>query len=70
VLVQLYGAGWRRGNADGSRYVVQHLNVHSLADDEAQVRPWLASPASGMRLLCYDAADDGTVRRVQPADLA
>jgi hypothetical protein len=58
VLAQLYGAGWRRGNSDGSRYVVQHINVHVLAEDELHARPWLASPASGVRVLCYDAPDD------------
>jgi hypothetical protein len=69
VLAQLYGASWRQGNSDGSRYVVQQLNVHVLDADEANAKPWLASPQKGVRLLCYDASD-GTVRRAQPADLA
>jgi hypothetical protein len=70
VLVQLYGATWRQGNSDGSRYVVRQLDVHALGADELKAQPWLASPATGIRVLCYDASDGATVRRVQPADLS
>jgi hypothetical protein len=70
LLKQLYGASWRLGNADGSRYVVKRMNIHVLSADEERAQPWLASPAKGVNMLCYDVAQDGTVRRAQPADLS
>jgi hypothetical protein len=45
---QLYGADFRQGNDDGSRYVWRDLSVEVLdADGEAE-RPWLTVDASSV----------------------
>lgn len=40
VLENLYGAGWRAGNADGSRYVVRSLAARVLTPAEEEAAPW------------------------------
>lgn len=46
LLDLLYGAGWREGNGDGSRYVILETREQVLSDEQAYARPWLADRAA------------------------
>jgi hypothetical protein len=40
VFENLYGANWRAGNVDGSRYVVGNVQSHVLTSADEQTAPW------------------------------
>lgn len=59
-----YAPGWRRGNPDGSRYVVLDIQERVLSDAEAIARPWLCDRAA-----YYVCPPAGAVRAVAPSEL-
>src|SRR5258708_3851031 len=64
VLEYMYGATWRSGNDDGSKYVVLKMEEHKLPDTEIAERPWLVTRES-----CYSVSPDGTVARIESDQL-
>jgi hypothetical protein len=54
ILGHLYGADWRQGNGDGSKYIVLNLDEHALLDAERAERPWTTSAGT-----CYAAEAAG-----------
>jgi hypothetical protein len=64
LLDRLYGAGWREGQTDGSRYMILELQERVLDAGEAQAKPWLADRAA-----FYVWRDGHLVEEVIPANL-
>ena|ERR1043166_7515793 len=61
LLRFLYGASWRMGNGDGSRFVILSLDDHTLTPTEAAERPWARVGGS-----CFALANDGTLAKQEP----
>ena len=40
ILQAIYGKSWRRGNADGSKYIVLHIEPAVPTPQEEKERPW------------------------------
>src|SRR5882724_1188829 len=59
LLEYMYGATWRSGNDDGSKYVVLKMEEHKLTDAEIAERPWLVTRES-----CYSISSDGTTAQI------
>jgi hypothetical protein len=64
ILEYMYGATWRSGNDDGSKYVVLKMEEHKLTDTEIAERPWFATHES-----CYSVSPDGTVERIEAVQM-
>lgn len=60
----LYGAGWRAGNPDGSRYVILDIQQTVLSAVEVAGRPWL-----GDRAAFFVVTDEDALREVIPAQM-
>src|SRR5580765_4563565 len=56
VLEYMYGASWRSGNGDGSKYEVLKMEVSKLTDADAAKQPWIATKES-----CFTVGSDGAV---------
>lgn len=71
VLETIYGATWRRGNEDGSRYVVLAMGSRLLNPRHASEKPWLQDDLSNpaMRYFYYVADEDGKLQRALPSGL-
>jgi hypothetical protein len=54
---QIYGASWKLGNGDGSRYMPLTLSARELSDDEVAAQPWVAQ-----RRTLYVFGDDGALK--------
>jgi hypothetical protein len=61
ILAFLYGADWRLGNGDGSKYVVLSIEQHVLSELETAQRVWTATGHS-----CYAVGDDNLIERISP----
>ena len=71
IFATLYGASWRSGNSDGSRYVVRGHGMRVLNPARAGEQPWLQDDLQkkDMRYYYYIASDDGTIKRTLPSML-
>ena len=67
VLENFYGQGWRRGNEDGSAYVVHRFKTNVLRAEETRERVWLQpqenDPAA--RYWYYHVTEDGHFKSVE-----
>jgi len=61
ILAHLYGADWRQGNGDGSKYIVLNLDEHALLDAEQAERAWTKSAGT-----CYAVEAAGQFARLSP----
>ena len=59
LLAHLYGANWRMGNDDGSKFVLLKLDEHELSDIEREQRLWTSTTHP-----CYAVRDDDTLEKV------
>lgn len=59
LFKHLYGSEWRRGNGDGSKYVILKIEEHELSDVEKAQRVW-----ANANDLCYAVNDDSIVENV------
>lgn len=59
LLAHLYGANWRLGNEDGSKYVVLTIDEQELSDAERAQQLWVSTQGT-----CYAVNDDGTIDKV------
>jgi hypothetical protein len=64
LLEYMYGAMWRSGNDDGSRYQILKMEEHILDTAEIAQRPWVAAKSN-----CYSVAADGTVTGIEDKDM-
>lgn len=71
LLEKLYGAGWRSGNSDGSRYVVRGIGMRLLNPRKPEERPWQLDDPSNpdLRYFHYAADEMGQLQAVAPTDL-
>ena len=71
VFAALYGASWRSGNSDGSRYVILAQGMRVLNPARAAEQPWLQDDLKrrDMRYYYFIVGDDGTVKRALPSML-
>ncbi len=69
VFENLYGAHWRAGNDDGSRYVVRAVAARMLTPAEAQAAPWRGVSNDGKyHYWFYHVAATGELQKVAAAD--
>jgi hypothetical protein len=65
----LYGADWRNGNDDGSRYVVINSFSTILEGDAVKNTPWEEmTDTKEVHYRFYLAGEDGTIRSVKSAE--
>lgn len=71
LLEAFYGAGWRRGNSDGSRYEVLGLGTRLLNPAMASERPWEGGDSRNetLRYQHYAVNAEGQLKRVLPSGL-
>lgn len=70
ICAALYGANWRQGNSDGSRYVVLGHGLRRINPGRAAEKPWqIPNENPEIRVRCYVAKDDGTLRMGLPSML-
>ncbi len=70
VCATLYGANWRQGNSDGSRYVLLGYGLRRINPTRAAEKPWqIANDNPEIRVRCYIAKDDGTLGMGLPSML-
>jgi hypothetical protein len=66
VFQKMYGATWRNGNEDGSRFVVQSVESRALTPFEEQAIPWHgAMKCEEYQYWYYEVTDAGEVRQVE-----
>ena len=66
VLEHLYGAHWRAGNDDGSRYVVRSIEARILTPAEEQTAPWRGVSDNGeYHYWFYHATATGELQKVE-----
>jgi hypothetical protein len=70
IFRQLYGAGWRYGNEDGSRYLVLRPEIRALSPAEEQAEPWrhVNLRDKNHHYWFFKATDAREIIRVQPTD--
>ena len=59
LLQAIYGPGWRRRNAEATRYIVLHVRPSLPTPEEEPTRPWLAERAQ-----CLVITEDGLCESV------
>ncbi len=68
ILESVYGADWRLGNSDGSRYVVQVSRVEVLEAEIVTKTPWSQLQNNEKRHYWFFIGDEnGSVKSVSPA---
>jgi hypothetical protein len=61
ILQAIYGKAWRRGNADGSKYIVLHIEPAIPTPQEEKERPWKSE-----RITCIAIGEGGESEAVEP----
>ena len=61
ILQAIYGKTWRRGNPDGSKYIVLHIQPAVPTAQEAKDRPWKTD-----RFTCIAIGENGDSESVEP----
>jgi hypothetical protein len=71
LLEALYGTTWRRGNSDGSQYVVQGMGARLLNPSREAEKPWQHDDPNNkqLRFFHYVVGTDGQFKLVSPAEL-
>ncbi len=65
VLENFYGQHWRRGNEDGSAYIVHSFKTDVLRAEETHTRVWLQKDDRATRYWYYHVTEDGHFKSVE-----